>query len=375
MPHVRVRLHRVTGGRAVEINSSSDTMRVLGGNEEITLTGPANISRRRGVWSIRGHDLSHAMASTNDLEVRADTALTVSDEKGRTYKGFIRCVADTDPPRADFSVINVVDMNEYIPGVLAGELYEGWHDATFEAQAIAARSYAAYECEHRKSRSWDVLDTPASQVYVGIPTWKQAGRCAKATEGLVLTWKGDIIPGYFSSCCGGRAATAEDAVGPNPINKIPPLRGHGGIAKCVDAPKYRWSDGWDADRVGRAIRAWGRRSGQKDVASLGTIKSIRPTDPNKHGRPTHLDIIARNTTVTIRCVDLPGVFSEANLKMLSSGWVGGDVFKGKITMNGRGFGHGVGLCQYGAESMASHGSASRKIIKFYYPDVNITQAW
>ncbi len=375
MPSVRVRLHRVVGGRTTHIDSSGDTMKIRGGGEEITSPGPITILRTRGMWRIQGQNLSSKMAAADVIEVHASTPLVIAEEKGRSYDGFIRCVADKDPPRADFSVVNVVQMNKYIPGVLAGELYEGWHDAAFEAQAIAARSYAAYECEQRKDHAWDVLDTPASQVYIGIPAWKQAGRCAKATEGLVLTWKGDIIPGYFSSCCGGRAATAADAVGPNPINRVPPLRGHGGIAKCTDAPRYRWSGSWDADRVGRAIRAWGRRSGQKDLASLGAMKSIRPTEPNAHGRPTHLEIIDRDKTVTIRCVDLPGVFSEANLERLSSGWVGGDVNDGKITMSGRGFGHGVGLCQYGAESMASHGSARRKIIDFYYPGADITRAW
>jgi stage II sporulation protein D len=375
MPKVRVRLCRVTDNRAVEIDAGGDPLHVSGGGEQVELTGPVSVSRRVGRWRVEGRDIPRTIAGANDIEVRADGPMTVSGKQGRTYSGFIRCVADTDPPRADFSIINIVDMSTYIPGVLAGELYEGWHDAAFEAQAIAARSYAAFECNHRVSRSWDVLDTAASQVYVGIPTWDQAGRCAKATEGLVLTWEGEVIPGYFSSCCGGRAATATDAVGPNPINRVPPLRGHGGIAKCMDAPRYRWSGHWDAARVGRAIRAWGRRSGQGDIAVLGAIKSIRPTDPNEHGRPTRLEVVTATGSSSIRCVDLPGVFAGAGLDPLSSGWVGGDVSGGVLTVKGRGFGHGVGLCQYGAESMASHGSTRRKIIDFYYPGVAITKAW
>jgi stage II sporulation protein D len=376
-PKVRVKLLRVTGGgHRVSIGDDRQSLVVRGGGAEHPLTGPCTLVRSRGLWVIRGVDIPTAIANARIVDFDSPTELTVREKEGRRYEGVIRCVADYDPPQLNFDVINVVPMEQYIPGVLAGELYEGWHNAAFQAQAIAARSFALSRCQQRSSKMWDVTDTASSQMYIGVPSWDQAKDMAAATRGEVITWKGAVVPGYFSSCCGGRAATATDAVGPNPINAVPPLAGHPSPPYCTEAPRYRWSVTQSVASVSRAIRAWGRRTDQKDYVAIGEVISFTPITPNRHGRPTEIEVKSvGGTSTTIRCVDLPGVFWEANLPSLSSGWVGAEVKHGKLVMNGRGFGHGVGLCQYGAEAMAASAIPYRRIIEFYYPQGKITKAW
>jgi stage II sporulation protein D len=376
-PLIRVRLHRLTGGNpSITIGQAKQAMAIRVGDTEVQLEGPSTIGRKQGRWTASGVNLPTSIASADVVELTSPTPLSVGSHPKRTYEGIIRCVADQDPPRLSFSVINVVKMEQYIPGVLAGELYEGWHDAAFKAQAVAARSFALSRHQQRKSHTWDVTDTSSSQVYVGIPSWNQATRTATATSGEIITWRGEVVPGYFSSCCGGRAALASQAIGPNPINKVPPLDGHSNPAWCTEAPRYRWTGPWDPSKVSRAIRSWARRVGREDLAAIGEVVSIKPMSPNRHGRPSKVEIRGSGgKTATIRCVDLPGVFAESDLNPLSSGWIDAEVKRGFLVVNGHGFGHGAGLCQYGAEAMAASALTYERIIQFYYPQGELTKAW
>ena len=367
-PMVRVRLHRARAGQPVTIGEADQAMTVRGGGAKLQLVGTVTLWREGGHWASRQRTpLPPAITNTHTIDVSAADPMQVSGESDRRYPTTIRCVADGD----SFDVINVTPMSEYIPGVLAGELFEGWHDAAFKAQAVAARSFAVSECAQRHNRNWDVTDTPASQHYIGVPTWSQAKVTAAATAGQVLTFEGQIVAGYFSSCCGGRAATAQDAVGPNPINSLAPLEGHGNPAACIQSPRYTWSESWDAKDAVRALQEFGAQVGRSDLKRLHSVTAIRPIKPNQHGRPTMLDIGGAE----VRCVDLPGIFAESGLKAPPSGWVSGRVRSGTLYLEGHGFGHGVGLCQYGAEDLASKSSAANEILEFYYPGATITKAW
>ena len=98
--------------------------------------------------------------------------------------------------------------------------------------------------------------------------------------------------------------------------------------------------------------------------------------PNRHGRPSKVEIRGSGgKTATIRCVDLPGVFAESDLNPLSSGWIDAEGKRGFLVVNGHGFGHGAGLCQYGAEAMAASALTYERIIQFYYPQGELTKAW
>ncbi len=231
------------------------------------------------------------------------------------------------------------------------------------------------ECHERRRKRWDVTDTPSSQHYIGVPTWSQAVRTANATRGEVLVWEGGVVPGYFSSCCGGRAATALDAVGPNPVNAVPPLGGHGDPPHCGAAPRYTWTEAWDADAVAEAIRSHGRHVGNRDLEAITHITSIRSMKPNAHDRPTLLQIHSGATIATMRCVDFPAVVSSADIGQVASGWIDATTRSGILHVKGHGFGHGVGLCQYGAEELASSSSTPKDILQFYYPGAEIKEAW
>lgn len=374
-PVVRVKIRHIKARTQVTVSPHQGSLTLVDpvASKQAT-TGPLKVTRRHGRWQ----GLPLAFSKADMIDLHSDHAISVSQSTGkvRQYPGVIRLLAigDKDSPDA-FVVINIVPMEQYIPGVLAGELYEGWHDAAFEAQAVAARGFAVSECQQRRDHAWDVSDTQASQAYVGVPSWSQAAQCAKRTEGLLPVWRDQVLPGYFSSCCGGRAATASESIGPNPINAVAPLDGHGAPAQCQSSPMYTWTQSWNAQSLRKAIQSWGRARQDDALASLNRIQSITAVSPNAHGRPTRLEIHTTGDTATIACIDFPQILAQSGLESSRSGWVEGSVDAGDLHVQGHGFGHGVGLCQYGAEAMAASGASAKSILRFYYPGVEIKKAW
>ena len=382
-PVVRVRLRRIVGDlEPVEFAHSgqSVTIRDANGNQ-IDRTGPLTVRRDGDGWLIRASDGSTMPRSMQNapwvsLEASGDAALEMKDDSDETrrYVGAIRCVHVPETREVTWEAIEHVPIEDYLPGVLAGELYGHWGRQCQAAQAIAARSFVSMECHMRASRRWDVIDTAGSQAYLGAVDDPVGHAATEMTRGMVLTWGAELVPGYFSSCCGGRASPATEAIGPNPINAIKPLDGHTGDGYCQSAPLYQWTRKCDGRALGSAIRAAAPRD--SDLSSLGTITRIDITGRNQHGRGVTLqltDASGRKATIGAERLlqqarDLPG-------GPLYSGWVEGRTRNGQLELTGHGYGHGAGLCQYGAAAMDKAGKSFWQMIEYFYPGAEVKKAW
>ena len=179
------------------------------------------------------------------------------------------------------------------------------------------------------------------------------------------------------------AATASEGIGPSLINDIPPLEAHEGEDACQSSPLFTWTIDRSARGLGRRLAAYGNRVSDDDLSRLSTIDRVETAESNKHGRPIRLRIHdRRGRSATISCEKF---FMAANYtgrgsgsgpsKLLWSGWAGGSNLRGRIALNGHGFGHGVGLCQYGAQALAEEGRSWKEILVWYYPGVGIHDAW
>jgi stage II sporulation protein D len=267
-------------------------------------------------------------------------------------------------------------MEQYLPGVLQAELYNGWPAATFEAQAVAARSFAAMQGQHRQGRNWDVTDTAGTQAYMGLATDPTAQQAVFDTQGQILAFEDNLVPGYFSSCCGGLPATGSDAVGPNPLNALPPLAGHASPIHCSEAPVYSWTLDVSADAAHRAIQDWAQRTGHVPLQQLSGVQQIDAVDHNDHGRPRRLRVVDRGGhEAELNCVDITGILMDLPKGPPMSGWFSAKRVGDQLELEGRGFGHGAGLCQYGAAHMGQTGATGREILAFYYPGAVVQQAW
>jgi len=279
----------------------------------------------------------------------------------------------------EFDVVAHVPLEQYLPGVIAGELFAHWHLDTFAAQAVAARSYAITQQHARKRTShYDVTDGPSSQMFLGDVTLDVAHRAVQKTKGVVLTWNKEIIPAYYSACCGGLAATATDAISGAGQHDVLPLQGHKGKDFCTTLAIHKWTARRSARVLRKRLNACANKLKLPELTNIRTIRSIEPAAFNRHGRPTQIIVSGRRSeTCTIRARDfvravnapfasLPKVTDQAWSSFLVGQKVGPN-----LQLDGFGMGHGVGFCQHGAQVLAGRGESWQNILSWYYPGAAI----
>lgn len=368
----------------------------------LAVAGPLHVTMGADGWSVvDGNDFRAAVSPREALEVSllddpADGLIEVQESANagnsnsnpsqpviRQYPGVLRLIARHDVNPGGFDLINDVPLERYLPGVLAGELYRHWQFETFAAQAVAARSFACTEIAvFAGRRHYDVTNTTRSQMYVGNTAHQRSRDAVATTRGMVLAYEGLLVSGYYSSCCGGTAASAKDVIGDNPVNNVPPLHGRSGSDVCMDAPVYQWRVEQSVDALSRRLTAFAQERRMNDLLALGTVAMIETVQRNAHGRPTMIRVTDRSG----HSADLPAeVFRRAASysgqglaplsKPLRSSNIEVTISGSTAIFDGKGFGHGVGLCQYGAEALAKSGMMHHDILQWYYPDAELVRAY
>jgi stage II sporulation protein D len=299
------------------------------------------------------------------------------------YRGRIDILKTTS---GKFVAINILPLDAYLQGVLAKELYGSWDLATYRAQAIAARTFALYEMlTDGRTRQWDVNNDESSQMYGGIAGETAKSRAAVAdTRGQVLTatsaGKTGIFCSRYSACIGGASQDPYDAWGDPSVG---PLQAR--MTGDVDAncDKYIWNREFVATKadVTRCIRSWGERNGFEYLRTLGNIQNVKIGKRNPQtNRPTEFLLTdASGRTVPMRAEEFRIALLSDPLgrapRVYSSYFeirAEGDTF---IMYNGRGYGHGIGMSQWGAQAMAKQGMTSGQILSFFYPGAKLQELW
>ncbi len=375
-----------------------------------TLATPLNVRRTDGAWVLRdgsGASLTIPLAWPADrreaLLIRSvgEAALTLG---GKPFPGefvLFPSLGTPPPPGATapvggpgassgrFDVIEHVGIESYLEGVVSKELLRNWSLNAYKAQAIAARSYALHERE-RSMASGEMFDLEASeldQAYAGLSAHPTASRAVAETRGIVLTFAGHILRAYYSSTCGGRAGSAKD-VWPTTIgfefNLAPPLQGHPGDDPCHASPRYRWTVNRPRDDISRRIAAYGRDQGLA-VRAIKSLAKVEVARANAYGRPSRYrvyDADGRAWTLSAEQVRTgcnwtgsSGLPPLTPATRVYSGDAEFAIDRNSITINGRGFGHGVGLCQYGCEALARRGRDPTQILLHYYPGARLERAY
>lgn len=272
-----------------------------------------------------------------------------------------------------FIAINHVDMESYLAGVLPKELRSMWLEETYRALAITARTFARYQAVTvGPSNVYDVTDDQASQVYGGYSAETPKSRSAvMATRGQMLVYNGQGQQGIFlaqySASCGGIVNTAQVLRNAAPLQ---PLLGGQTCNDCSACPRYRWSPVRvsKSDAYQALVSVYPR-----EAPKIRRVTDVRVAERTGYGRQLWLDIVGDNGTapLRIRADDLrlallrakvpgaSGIYSM-NCQIRSVG-------ESLEFYDGRGFGHGVGLCQWGAEGKAERGWKAQQILAFYYP--------
>jgi stage II sporulation protein D len=309
---------------------------------------------------------------------------------GRKYPGTLRLVPSDEPTR--FDVVNVVDLERYLPGVISRELYSHWHEPTFQVQAVAARTFALSRREQarRAGRHYDVESGASDQVYGGVTTLDVAIRSVETTRGVVLIDRDAIAPAYYSSTCGGRPATASEiwpsaGAAVTTVSTLDPgdaIATPGREVLCQQAPLYRWKLTRRTTDLSRGIAAWGRANRHDDAANIGTLVRAEPVGFAASGRPLLYRLTDRDGTVA----ELTGEQLRLACNTAAEGRLDDrdrvhsndlrlDVGPSATQIQGQGHGHGVGLCQFCAEGMALRGDTWREMLAAFYPGLEARRVY
>ncbi len=278
--------------------------------------------------------------------------------------------------RSVIDVINVLSLEDYLPSVLAAELYPGWHLETYRTQAIAARTYALYQIQtFGPKNSYDLRATEASQAYKGLDILADnanARRAARDTKGIVCTWPSPlgekIFATYYSSACGGMT---QDAANCFQMPSIPPLAGGVQCTYCsIGGRVYRW----DPVRLSKQTVTELFLARHPQHSALGTIQTIQVLDTTPDGRPLNLRILGDSGhTVTVNSYAFR--LAMGGHRILSNHCKIVDLGGSFEFRDGRGFGHAVGMCQWGAEGQARLGRKAAEILAYYYPHSRLKRAY
>ena len=274
---------------------------------------------------------------------------------GRVFRGTVDIIRKDN---MKLMVINKVPLEEYLYGVLYNEISHRWPIEAIKAQAIAARTFALYQARQNKLQDYDLTNDIYSQVYSGAASerWTTT-RAATLTRGQVLTFKGDIFPAYYHATCGGYT---EDASNLWAVD-LPPLKGVDCLF-CKQSPHYKWEKSIPLADLQKKLNDNGYKTGK--------IKSVSVLGKNKSGRVDKIEIkddAGASSVLTAK--DFRQMLGPNELRSTAFELI----IKGnELIINGTGWGHGVGMCQWGAKGQAERGKRADEILKYYYPGAEIT---
>ncbi len=284
------------------------------------------------------------------------TAFQAGDEKGALQvSGLIQLVRRGK----GLLLINHVDLEEYVKGVVPAEANPVWHLEMLKVQAVATRTYALYQHMLSSTRDYDVVSGIQDQVYRGRQGIDaRVVEAVESTRGLVVTYQGAPIYAAYSSTAAG---ITEDAM----IvwsKDLPYLKG----VECpfdIESPYYQWKASLKVDTLEKNLRQQG--------FTVGTISAITPLAYSRAGRVATLRIVHSSGELTIRGEDLR---KAAGYTVVPSTQFAVESFGQDIVISGYGAGHAVGLCQWGAKELAELGYSFSSILRYYYPGTELQDA-
>jgi stage II sporulation protein D len=287
-------------------------------------------------------------ASGTSLKLRGDGPITVA---GTTVRGSLEVRVHGD----GLLVVNEIPMETYLAAVLGSEMMPSFHQEALKAQAVAARTYSLRKRLESLDRPYDLGATVLSQVYGGVhredPRTRQA---VAATTGQVLVHDHEPIEAYFFSSCGGETENGGDALG----RPLPYLR----AVSCSEHPQTRHAR-WSLELGGGELaRALGQR----------TLRSLRVERRTETGRVATVSFEGDGGKRSMNGAEFRRRLGYASLRSLAF-----DVHRkgSAFRFEGRGNGHGAGMCQWGAQAAATGGWSFERILSHYYAGAELRRMY
>jgi stage II sporulation protein D len=293
--------------------------------------------------------------AADNIFIKPGNPEEIIEINGRKFKGALAVVKRGS---GLLSVINYLGLEDYVKGISVRETSHYWPMEALKAEAVVFRTYALYRAEQFKNKEWDVTDDVFSQVYGGVDAERyRITEAVDKTKGEALFFDGKILPAFFHSTCGG--ATEDVSILWN--LDLPPLKGVA-CGFCKDSPRFSWKTTLSKEKVKGLL--------EKNGLKTKKIKELVIAGRDKSGRVVNLDIVTDEKDLEVAAKDFRNLIGPDSIKSTN--------FKVSSTSKdfifaGLGWGHGVGLCQWGSYFMAKYGSDYLKILDYYYPGSNLNK--
>ncbi len=300
---------------------------------------------------------------------------------GKKYRGILEVLlADGD---SSLLALNWLWVEDYLKGVLPfemGKQTEAELEA-LKAQAVTARTYALSQIKKSESKGFDLESSVIDQVYGSMDKEeKLVNKAIAATEGQVITYNGEFIQAFYHANCGGRTESVDEVWG---YDKIHYLISVSDEDHCTWYRRYEWRVAWQREKLEQSMPQYLREHTKDPPDTVGKIKDIKIKKRSDSGRVKVLEIKTDTGNFRVKkdkirwvirkaenpASILPSTFFDLKIKRNS----GGDI--DSIVFEGRGNGHGAGMCQTGAIGMARKGLTYDQILKHYYSDTKITKVY
>jgi stage II sporulation protein D len=296
---------------------------------------------------------------------------------GKRYRGEL-VISATD---SGLLVVNELPMDHYLRGVVPLEIGSRTpaEFAAVQAQAVAARTYAYKHLT--TARAFDMYATVQDQVYGGIDAEKPQSDSAITTTGdVVVLYNGQPITTPYHSTCGGSTAAVSEVWYDQPnqpylrpvSDKIPGTNNF----YCDPSSRFSWTQSYDAAGLLAVMEKYLSTYTKAPKNGIGKITDIREQGRTPSGRIAALTVQTDSGSYTLRGNDIRFVLRDPKGAILNSTYFsftketsGGEV--SSLNVNGRGYGHGIGMCQWGAIGRARAGQNYRTILETYYPGTTI----
>lgn len=269
-----------------------------------------------------------------------------------TYEGTFRIIRKKE----GLLVLNEVDLEQYLRGVVPAEMPSKWKMEALKVQAVISRTYALYKKRENRERDYDLVGSILAQAYKGASVESRRTSAAVAmTKGMILSYEGAPALTFFHSTSAG---PTEDAAERWNID-LPYLKG----VSCPldrESPYHQWKKTITLSDLESALR--------KKGFPVNAVATLTPLKWSRAGRLLTVRILYNGGEIMLKAEDLR---QALGYRILPSTNFRIDSFGKELKFQGMGYGHGVGLCQWGTKVLAEKGFNFEKILLYYYPGVTL----
>ncbi len=297
----------------------------------------------------------------DDAELRPDVDGDLHVD-ARTYPGALRVERGPDGKRRP---LIATDVETYVAAVVNSEIPAAFPREAQRTQAILARSYALAAVVRTSPDAPLVLGDVGGvdQEFTGLAAVAEHRRigadAARSTHGMILVDHGAPLLAYYHSTCGGTTCPGSDVFGK--LGSSPALAGGVACPWCAGS-KYA---AWSATVAGADVA--------KAAGLAGALESFAVGETTAGGRAVSFDVRAGGKSKRIRAADFRLKVGASTMRSTLLDET--SVVRGDLVLRGRGWGHGVGLCQMGAKTLAESGMDAEAIVAVYYPGVTVEKRW